>query len=139
MVKMKTDPAQILVNRLLEAEENVDWSPDPEAEPIHYRHADWRYPMSFQELASDALEDALQKTVEVPRSLWLAYKRRYRDRFANDHGALNEYVAELVTGHKEGLQNIEFKQATGYRAKNPDNIVLRFRAEVAFRLLKNEN
>ena len=34
MVKMKTDPAQILVNILLEAEENVDWSPDPETEPI---------------------------------------------------------------------------------------------------------
>ena len=122
---MKTDPAKVVVSRLLEAgEDKTDWSPDPQAEPIRYKGL--VYPLSIEELRKQTENGKvyLRGTVEVPRVLWYAHRGLID---SDNPDALSDYVSELVTGNATALEAMEFRQA--HRPpKDQHSIVLDFTA-----------
>ena len=124
---MKTDPAQILVNRLLEADEDkIDWSPDPQAEQIRYQNLDVfdnPYPLSTKELTEQTENgtEPLRGKVEVPSAMWDAWRTKW------DTYPLEEYVSKLVTGNMFGLSDIDCEHAYG-KATGRGNVAIYFTA-----------
>lgn len=125
---MNSDSAQILVKRLLETgEDNIDWSPDPEAEPLYGIRStvNSKYPLPVATIRRQTENGIglLRGTVEVERALWHGYE-------SNRHpNLLNIHVSKLVTGSANGLRHVEYAP-TKHPTNNPDNIILKFNADV---------